>query len=301
LAQSLPADPTNPGVAAARQQLLDVLARDPKNRGAISTLMTLAVNTRQFDQAREWALRAIQVDSSDKGAYYTVGIVDWNLCYPDYAAARRATGVQDWDPIIPDAALRASLRAQHLTQIEEGLQNLQTAIQLDPGYSDAMAYLNLLLRIEAGIVEDPAHSTELIAQANDWVQKALNAKRQQAARGTAPLAQALVPPPPPPPPPPAAGPLQKSIRINSTGLQPKLVSQTRPVYPPLARQANISGTVRLQIQIGKDGTVQDVRSESGHPLLIPAAMLAVWHWKYQPTIVNGEAVEISTVVEVSFQ
>src|SRR5262249_14142109 len=161
-----------------------------------------------------------------------------------------------------------------------GLQSLQTAVQLDPGYSDAMAYINLLLRIEAGVVDDSARSAELIAQADDWVQKALNAKRQQAAGGIAPAAQALVRPPPPPPPPPAPGTVQGAIHVDAAGVQPRLVSQTPPVYPALARQARISGTVRLQIQIGKDGAVQDIRSESGHPLLIPAAMLAVWKWKY---------------------
>jgi TonB family protein len=307
LAQALPAeDPnTNPAVAEARRQLLDVLERDPKNRGAISTLMTLAVHSRQFDQARDWALRSIQVDGSDKGAYYTLGFVDWNLCYPDYGAARQAAGMQPGDPgIIPDAALRASMRARHQTQIEEGLQNLQTAIQLDPGYSDAMAYANLLLRIEAGIVDDAARSAELISQADGWVQKALDAKRQQAVRGAgAPPAPAftefsVLPPPPPPPPPPPGNP---ALTGTIGGAQARLLTQTPAVYPALARQARISGAVRLEILIEKDGTVHNIKVVSGHPLLVPRAIEAVRQWRYEPPMVNGESAEVSTVVEVNFQ
>ena len=158
-----------------------------------------------------------------------------------------------------------------------------------------MAYINLLLRIEAAIVDDESRSAELIAQANGWVQKTLDAKKQQATRGAGTLPQA--PPPPPPPPPP--GTVQGAIRADGP-VQPKLVSQTPPAYPALARQARISGVVRLQIRIAKDGTVEDVRVPSGHPLLVPAAMQAVWQWKYQPTIVNGEPVEVATTVEVNF-
>jgi len=80
----------------------------------------------------------------------------------------------------------------------------------------------------------------------------------------------------------------------------KLVEQPAPVYPPLARQARISGVVRLSVIIGRDGTVQDLTLLSGHPLLVPAAMDAVKQWVYQPTLLNGQPVEVATQVEVNF-
>jgi protein TonB len=72
------------------------------------------------------------------------------------------------------------------------------------------------------------------------------------------------------------------------------------VYPPLAKEARISGVVRLNAIIGKDGTVQDLTIASGHPLLVPAAMEAVKQWVYQPTLLNGQAVEVVTQIEVNF-
>jgi protein TonB len=72
------------------------------------------------------------------------------------------------------------------------------------------------------------------------------------------------------------------------------------VYPPLAKQARISGTVKLAAVIAKDGTIQDLKVISGHPLLIPSALEAVKQWVYQPTLLNGEPVEVSTQIDVNF-
>jgi protein TonB len=80
----------------------------------------------------------------------------------------------------------------------------------------------------------------------------------------------------------------------------KLISQARPGYPPLARQARVSGTVRLEAVIAKDGTIQNLRAISGHPLLTPAALDAVRTWRYEPTLLNGDPVEVVTQIEVNF-
>lgn len=80
----------------------------------------------------------------------------------------------------------------------------------------------------------------------------------------------------------------------------RLISAPTPVYPPLARQARIQDTVRLAAVIGTDGTVAQLDAISGHPLLIQPALDAVRRWRYQPAIVNGEAVEVSTTIDVAF-
>ena len=74
-----------------------------------------------------------------------------------------------------------------------------------------------------------------------------------------------------------------------------------PVYPPLARQARISGTVRLEAVIAFNGAVQSLRVASGHPLLAQAALDAVRQWVYQPTLLNGEPVEVLTQIDVNFK
>jgi len=104
--------------------------------------------------------------------------------------------------------------------------------------------------------------------------------------------------PPPPPPPKAATP--KRIRVGGQVEQAKLIFQPKPEYPPLAKMARIQGTVRLEAVISRDGTIQDLKMLSGHPLLVKSALEAVSRWRYQPTLLNGEPVEVVTEVDVNF-
>lgn len=109
--------------------------------------------------------------------------------------------------------------------------------------------------------------------------------------------------PPPPPPPVKEAPkpvVPQRIRVGGNVQQAKLVRQPRPVYPPLARQARIQGQVRLTAVIARDGTIQELQVVSGHPLLVPAALEAVKQWVYQPTLLNGEPVEVITQIDVNF-
>jgi protein TonB len=101
-----------------------------------------------------------------------------------------------------------------------------------------------------------------------------------------------------PPPPKAATP--QRIRQGGNVQQAKLINMVRPVYPPLARQARVAGTVRLHAIIAKDGTVIQLEVVTGHPLLVQAALDAVRQWRYQPTLLNGEPVEVDTTVDVVF-
>ena len=109
----------------------------------------------------------------------------------------------------------------------------------------------------------------------------------------------VAPPPPPPvkkkPPPPP-----KRIRVGGSVQRANLIRQVRPVYPPLARQARIQGTVKLTAIIAKNGTIQKLEVLGGHPLLIPAALSAVKQWRYRPTLLNGQPVEVVTQVDVNF-
>ena len=107
----------------------------------------------------------------------------------------------------------------------------------------------------------------------------------------------------PPPPPPKEAPkpvVVQRIRVGGNVQQAKLVSQPKPVYPPLARQARISGVVRFNAVIGTDGRIQNLTLVQGHPLLVPAAQEAVKQWVYQPTLLNGEPVEVVTQIDVNF-
>ena len=106
--------------------------------------------------------------------------------------------------------------------------------------------------------------------------------------------------PPPPPPKVEVKAAPKRITVGGNVQQAMLVSQPRPVYPPLAKQARIQGVVRFTAIIGRDGTIQNLTLVSGHPLLVSAAQEAVKQWRYKPTLLNGEPVEVVTQIDVNF-
>lgn len=82
----------------------------------------------------------------------------------------------------------------------------------------------------------------------------------------------------------------------------KLVThKIEPIYPEAARQANRQGVVALDVIVGPDGAVVDVRPISGPDELAPAAVEAVKWWRFQPYVVNGQAVQVKTTLAVDFR
>jgi protein TonB len=112
----------------------------------------------------------------------------------------------------------------------------------------------------------------------------------------------LLPAPPSEPPRgvphPAAA--QAPVRVTEGVQAAKLIYGPKPTYPPLAKQARISGTVRLAAQISADGHIKGLRVVSGHPMLIASAIEAVREWVYHPTLLNGQPVEVLTDIQVNF-
>jgi periplasmic protein TonB len=90
------------------------------------------------------------------------------------------------------------------------------------------------------------------------------------------------------------------VRVSQGVTQGLIIRKVQPAYPPLARQARIQGPVVLQAEIGKDGSIQNLRLISGHPMLAPAAIEAIKQWKYKPYILNGEPVEVETTITFNF-
>jgi protein TonB len=102
-----------------------------------------------------------------------------------------------------------------------------------------------------------------------------------------------------PPPPKAATPAR--IKQGGAVTAAAIITQTKPAYPPLARQARIQGVVVLHAIIDKEGKVAQLEVVSGHPLLVQSAIEAVRQWRYKPTQLNGEPVEVDTTIQVTFQ
>jgi periplasmic protein TonB len=99
-----------------------------------------------------------------------------------------------------------------------------------------------------------------------------------------------------PPPPPGA-----PARVGGTVTAPKLTTSIQPVYPPAAKQAKVEGDVVVHAIIDSEGNVSKATVISGPALLRDAALSAVKHWKYSPSLLNGEPVASDTTVTLKFR
>jgi periplasmic protein TonB len=80
-----------------------------------------------------------------------------------------------------------------------------------------------------------------------------------------------------------------------------VVHQVSPIYPAEALQAGVQGAVVLRALIGKDGSIQDLKLINGYVVLGRAAFDAVKQWKFKPYAMNGEFVDMQTLITVNFQ
>jgi len=93
----------------------------------------------------------------------------------------------------------------------------------------------------------------------------------------------------------------KRIRVGGTVASANLIHQVAPVYPNDAKKKHITGTVLLHATIGHDGTVEKLEYMSGPPELTASALEAVKQWRYKPTLLNGEPVQVDTTISVIYR
>ena len=106
---------------------------------------------------------------------------------------------------------------------------------------------------------------------------------------------------PPPPTVTHAAPKPILVRLSAPIVAAKGIYQPKPVYPHIAIISRTQGTVVLQAIIGKDGSIQDLKVVSGPALLVQAALDTVRTWRYQPTLLNSEPVDVLTEIDVNFR
>jgi protein TonB len=94
---------------------------------------------------------------------------------------------------------------------------------------------------------------------------------------------------------------KRPVKISEGVLQAQMISRVEPRYPALALQTKTEGVVRLHAIINRDGRITSLDILSGHPLLVKAALEAVSQWRYRPTLLNDEPVEVETSITVIFR
>jgi len=185
----------------ARDQFTDVYKKDPKDKTAIASLASLAFNegkaiqaddkTRdqriaRFNEAKDWYTKLLEVDPKDKTAYYSLGVIVWEKWYPVLMQARAKMSMKPEDPgPLKDKKVREQLRTEYSPLVNEGIAKFEKALEIDPLYDEAMAYLNLLHRERADIVESPEEYKKEVEIADGLVTKALDARKVKNEKANA--------------------------------------------------------------------------------------------------------------------
>ena len=167
----------------AREQFQNVLDQQPENQQAIESIASLYFHRKNLDDAQIWYEKLAVVNPDSKVAFYTLGVIAWTRSYQASTEARTKMGMKPDEPgPLKDAAVRQTLRGRYLPVVQDGIDHLNRAIEIEAEYDDAMSYLNLLYRQKADLEDRPEDYRDDIAKADEWVQKSLDVRKEKAGR-----------------------------------------------------------------------------------------------------------------------
>jgi tetratricopeptide (TPR) repeat protein len=161
-----------------------VLQVDPRNINSIKGIAYLYLQMKKFPLAKEYYKKASEVDPNDPEPYYSVAVIDWTQTYVPRQEERAKLGMKP-DESLPakDKKVCAQIKEKNTPNVQEGIDNLNKALQLRPDYDDAMAYLNLMYRERADIqCDDPAARAADLKTADEWVDKTMATKKAKAEK-----------------------------------------------------------------------------------------------------------------------
>jgi tetratricopeptide (TPR) repeat protein len=181
--------------AKARESFLKALETDPNDKTVLKYLGAMAYSQAgslpqdqklaKFDEAEQWYKKLIAVDPSDKEAYYTIAVIDYDRFHPALMLAKVDAHMRPEDPgPLKDKKVREDLTTKYSSTIDDGIQNLNKALDLDKEYDDAMAYLNLMIREKATLLDNKDEYAKQEQIANDWLDKAMATRKDKAAKAS---------------------------------------------------------------------------------------------------------------------
>jgi tetratricopeptide (TPR) repeat protein len=158
----------------AFNEFQEVLRLDPKDENATAYIAKLYFDQKKMDKAMEWYKKVIAINPKNKEAYYTMGVIAWSQWLIPDREARNKMSMKAEDPgPLKDKKIRDELKAKYRPMLDEGAANMQQALNIDPEYNEAMAYMNLLIRYRADLDDTPQDYKKDIDAADNWVQKSL--------------------------------------------------------------------------------------------------------------------------------
>jgi tetratricopeptide (TPR) repeat protein len=177
----------------AREEFRKVLDQDPKNLTALQYLASMAYSEAQplpqdqklakYDEAAEWNRKVIDADPNNKQAYYTLGVIAYYKWHPALMLAELDQHMKPDDPgPFKDKKVKDKLKADYGASLDQGIADLQKALDIDKDYSDAMAFEQLLIRERAYLDDDRAAYDKDVEKATDLLNKAIETKKANAAK-----------------------------------------------------------------------------------------------------------------------
>jgi hypothetical protein len=167
----------------AKDEFMKVLEKSPSDTTALASLASLS-----YQQAQ--SMPDLDQKLKNKEGFYSLAVIDWIKWYAAWMRARADLGLKPEEPgPLKDKKVKAELQEKYSAVIDDGIKNLQKALDIDPNYDDAMAYMNLLIREKADLDDSADQYKADIDSADKWVQKALDTKKAKAAKAAAAAAQ----------------------------------------------------------------------------------------------------------------
>jgi len=162
-----------------------VLDQHPPKEQQIHSLKGIAsmyFQEKKFPEAKEYYEKIAQLDPNDPETYYSLAVIDWMQAYQPDQKARAELGLKPTDEL-KDKKVCEQLKQENTERVDEGIQDLNKALQIRTDYDDAMAYMNLLYRQKAEYeCDDPDQRKADLKTADDWVDKTMATKKAKAEK-----------------------------------------------------------------------------------------------------------------------
>jgi Tfp pilus assembly protein PilF len=171
---------------SALEQFSKVLDANPRNLLATQSIANIYFQQKDWDQAEEWNRKVIEIDPNNREAYYTLGVLAWTRFLVVDRQARKDLAMKPEEPgPLKDEIVRSQLKAEWMPRPDAGIQSEQEALKADPDYENAMAYMNLLIRYRADLLDSPDEYKRAVEVADEWVHKTLETQKKNAEKRAA--------------------------------------------------------------------------------------------------------------------
>jgi tetratricopeptide (TPR) repeat protein len=165
------------------KKVLDMHPGRDQKTTSLKGIASLYFNMKKMNDAKDYHRKVVELDPNDPEAYYSIGVIDWTEAYQNAAEAKSKEGMKVDDDITKNKKLCPTLKQENEQLVQDGIDNLNKALQLRPDYDDAMAYMNLMYRRKADLeCGDPDARAADLKAADDWVDKTMATKKAKTEK-----------------------------------------------------------------------------------------------------------------------